>query len=160
MKSSTLAARPSRCAAIAISMPTVMTPVPPTPVTSRSQGASPSVSGMAGAGSASTRRRKSLPAPVASPSAPRRRRGVAPTRPTKLGQKPWAQDSSRLQAEASMRRFLPIGVSIGCTATQLDCALQSPQPSQTPGWMCSRRGGVASSPLRRRRRFSAAQVCS
>jgi hypothetical protein len=36
MKSSTLALLPSRCAAIVMSAPTVTTPVPPTPVTSRS----------------------------------------------------------------------------------------------------------------------------
>ena len=36
MKSSTLADLPSRWAAIAITAPTVTTPVPPTPVTSRS----------------------------------------------------------------------------------------------------------------------------
>ncbi len=36
MKSSTLALLPSRCAAMVIRAPTVTTPVPPTPVTSRS----------------------------------------------------------------------------------------------------------------------------
>ncbi len=35
--SSTLAARPSMCAAMAISAPTVRTPVPPMPVTSRAR---------------------------------------------------------------------------------------------------------------------------
>ena len=52
MKSSTLAEWPSRCAAIAITAPTVTTPVPPTPVTSRSYG--PVQACGAGSGSVST----------------------------------------------------------------------------------------------------------
>src|SRR5260370_780464 len=51
MKSSSDALRPSRCAAMAISAPTVTTPVPPTPVTRMSYGASSSRTG--GTGSAS-----------------------------------------------------------------------------------------------------------
>ena len=48
--SSTLAALPSRCAAIASTAPTVSTPVPPMPVTSRAWGAC-ATSSTAGAGS-------------------------------------------------------------------------------------------------------------
>ena len=46
------------------------------------------------------------------------------------------------------------------TATQFDCTEQSPQPSQTRSLMKRRRAGSTSSPFFRRRRFSAAQVCS
>ena len=51
-------------------------------------------------------------------------------------------------------------VSSGSTATQLLCTVQSPQPSHTRSLMTRRRAGSTSSPFLRRRRFSAAQVCS
>ena len=88
MKSSTLADLPSRCAAIAINAPTVTTPVPPTPVTSRSYG--PVQVCAAGRGSA---------ADVAGKFVQRRPRARRPAcaacrrvTPTKLGQKPLAQE--------------------------------------------------------------------
>ena len=89
MKSSTLADLPSRCAAIAISAPTVTTPVPPTPVTSRSYG--PVQACGAGSGSLSTWARE--PRPRRGPaSAPGRFFRLPPITPTKLGQKPLAQE--------------------------------------------------------------------
>ncbi|MDT4846086.1 hypothetical protein FQZ97_800940 [compost metagenome] len=87
MKSSTLADLPSRCAAIAMTAPTVTTPVPPTPVTSRSYG--PVHACGAGCASAPTRCRKAS-RPAA--SAPLLRRSLPPVTPTKLGQKPLAQE--------------------------------------------------------------------
>ena len=59
-----------------------------------------------------------------------------------------------------MRRLRPSGVSFGSMLTQLDCAEQSPQPSHTASKMNIRRSGSSNSPRLRRRRFSAAQVCS
>ena len=88
MKSSTLAEWPSRCAAIAISAPTVTTPVPPTPVTSRSYG--PVQACGAGSGSVSTSAAKRSAAGPA--SAPGRFFSRPPTMPTKLGQKPFAHE--------------------------------------------------------------------
>jgi hypothetical protein len=43
---------------------------------------------------------------------------------------------------------------------QFDCTEQSPQPSQTAGLISTRRAGSSISPRLRRRRFSAAQVCT
>ena len=86
MKSSTDACLPSRCAAIVISAPTVTTPVPPTPVTSMSNGPVQ----FQGAGrpicsiSAASR--------FASKPAPTRFFSVAPVTVTKLGQKPLMQE--------------------------------------------------------------------
>ena len=87
MKSSTLALLPSRCAAIVISAPTVTTPVPPTPVTSRSHG--PVQVCAAGGSSAATR---DVSASCEADSAPIFLRRVPPLTPTKLGQKPFAQE--------------------------------------------------------------------
>ena len=87
MKSSTLARLPSRCAAIAITAPTVTTPVPPTPVTSRSHG--PVQGCGAGSGRRATRSRNAGAWPE---SAPLFLRSRPPLTPTKLGQKPWAHE--------------------------------------------------------------------
>ena len=88
MKSSTLAECASRCAAIAITAPTVTTPVPPTPVTSRSYGPVQACGGGSGKAATSASKR-AAPAPA---SAPARFLGLPPITPTKLGQKPLAHE--------------------------------------------------------------------
>ena len=65
-----------------------------------------------------------------------------------------------LQVDWLMARLRPMSVSSGSTEMQFDCTEQSPQPSQTAGLMTRRRGGSSSVPRLRRRRFSAAQVCT
>ncbi len=65
-----------------------------------------------------------------------------------------------LQVDWLMARLRPISVSSGSTEMQFDCTEQSPQPSQTAGLMKTRRAGSSSVPRLRRRRFSAAQVCT
>src|SRR6476620_8685474 len=122
VKSSTEAPLPSRCAAIVINAPTVMTPVPPTPVTRRLNGVSSDV--RLGSGSVFARASASMPAP-------RFLRRVAPSTVTKLGQKPLTQEKSWLQVERLIWRLRPNGVSLGSTLRQFDSTEQSPQPSQT-----------------------------
>ena len=51
-------------------------------------------------------------------------------------------------------------VSIGTIETQFDCTPQSPQPSQMSVLMNTRLSGSGNLPRLRRRRFSAAQVCT
>ncbi len=109
---------PSRCAAIEISAPTVTTPVPPTPVTSTLK--VPSMAGSAGSGISGIWN-----------SAAAFFFGSAPSTVTKDGQKPLRQEKSLLQADWSISRLRPNGVSFGRMATQFDCTPQSPQPSQT-----------------------------
>ena len=88
MKSSTLALLPSRCAAIAITAPTVTTPVPPTPVTSRSYGPVQTwAGGRRQRGRRGTRRGRGR-SPERLPSCATSR----PSTPTKLGQKPFTQE--------------------------------------------------------------------
>ena len=65
-----------------------------------------------------------------------------------------------LQFDWSIARLRPNSVSFGSTEMQFDCTEQSPQPSQTRSLMNTRRGGSSIRPRLRRRRFSAAQVCS
>ncbi|KAF1052822.1 MAG: hypothetical protein GAK41_00969 [Burkholderia gladioli] len=86
MKSSTDALRPSRCAAMLISAPTVTTPVPPTPVTSMSYGAASSRA--AGSGSAATRAASA----ASSNAMPTACFSAAPSTVTKLGQKPFTHE--------------------------------------------------------------------
>src|SRR6476646_7930371 len=59
-----------------------------------------------------------------------------------------------------MVRLRPSSVSSGSTEMQFDCTEQSPQPSQTAGLISTRRCGSSIRPRLRRRRFSAAQVCT
>src|SRR5690348_8242710 len=102
--------------------PTVMTPVPPTPVTRRSYGRSsaPSV----GSGRVAARATASRPDGAFA-------RRLAPSTVTKLGQKPLRQEKSLLQVERLIFRLRPNGVSFGSTLRQFDSTEQSPQPSQT-----------------------------
>ena len=79
---------------------------------------------------------------------------------TKLGQKPLTQLKSLLQVLWLICRLRPNSVSSGSTDRQLDCALQSPQPSHTSSLMTTRLAGSASVPRLRLRRFSVAQVWS
>ena len=65
-----------------------------------------------------------------------------------------------LQVDWLMVRLRPISVSSGSTEMQFDCTEQSPQPSQTAGLIITRRAGSSIRPRLRRRRFSAAQVCT
>ena len=95
-----------------------------------------------------------LPVPARSPC------GTAPCTVTKLGQKPLRQEKSLLQADWSMTRLRPNSVSSGWIATQFDWTPQSPQPSQTSSLMSTRWLGAGSVPRFRRRRISAAQVWS
>src|SRR5260370_31112404 len=122
VKSSTEAPLPSRCAAIATKAPTVITPVPPTPVTSRLKGFV--ISARSGSASASARDNRSI-------SAPRFLRRVAPSTVTKLGQKPFKQEKSLLQEDRLIWSLRPNGVSFGSTLSQLDSTEQSPHPSPT-----------------------------
>src|SRR5215510_5846630 len=85
-------------------------------------------------------------------------RTLAPCTVTRLGQKPLRQEKSLLQADWSISRLVPSGVSNGTTATQLDFTPQSPQPSHTAALMYTRLSGSGNRPRLRRRRFSAAQV--
>ena len=87
MKSSTDALLPSRCAAMLISAPTVTTPVPPTPVTRMSYGASSRCVRRASA--AHRRVRASASGSNALPAA---FFSFAPSSVTKLGQKPFTQE--------------------------------------------------------------------
>ena len=59
-----------------------------------------------------------------------------------------------------MRRLRPSSVSTGSIEMQFDCTEQSPQPSQTPSLITTRRSGSGNSPRLRSRRASAAQVWS
>jgi hypothetical protein len=68
------------------------------------------------------------------------------------------QEKSLLQADWSIARLRPKGVSTGTMATQFDCTPQSPQPSQISVLMKTRVSGSGNAPRLRRRRFSAAQV--
>ena len=65
-----------------------------------------------------------------------------------------------LQFDWLMVRLRPNSVSSGSTEMQFDCTEQSPQPSQTAALIITRRDGSSISPRLRRRRFSAAQVCT
>src|SRR6202000_925947 len=85
---------------------------------------------------------------------------LPPSTVTNEGQKPFRQEKSLLQEDWLMVRLRPSSVSSGSTEMQLDCTEQSPQPSQTAGLMITRRAGSSSVPRLRRRRFSAAQVCT
>jgi hypothetical protein len=123
----------------------VTTPVPPTPVTTMLW--VPRMAGICGAGRSGRVR--------AVGSGLRMR---APSRVTKEGQKPSRQEKSLLQADWSISRLVPSGVSNGRMATQFDLTEQSPQPSQTSGLMKTRVSGSGKRPFLRRRRFSAAQV--
>ena len=151
MKSSTLDPLPSRCAAIVINAPTVMTPVPPTPVTSRSNG----FCNFGKAGGVMSDSSASI-----STSAPVFLRRTAPSRVTKLGQKPFRQEKSLLQLDRLILRLRPSSVSSGSMLRQLLSSEQSPQPSQTAGLIKAKRFGSSIWPRLRRRRFSVAQVCS
>ena len=83
-----------------------------------------------------------------------------PSTVMKLGQKPFRQDTSLLQVDWLIWRLRPNSVSSGSTLRQLDCTLQSPQPSQTSSLITTRLGGSTRLPRLRRRRFSVAQVWS
>src|SRR5829696_3581421 len=109
-----------------IRAPTVTTPVPPTPVTRRSNGLSRA--GRAGAGSCPARATASTPIPVLA-----RRR--APSTVTKLGQNPLRHEKSLLQVDRLIRRLRPKGVSLGSTLRQFDSTEQSPHASQTRSLM-------------------------
>jgi hypothetical protein len=76
---------------------------------------------------------------------------------TKLGQNPSTHAKSSVQAEASMRRFSPSGVSTGVSARQFDRAPQSPQSSHTSSLMNACTAGAGCAPRLMRRRFSVAQ---
>ena len=154
MKSSTEACLRSRCAAMVIRAPTVTTPVPPTPVTSRSKG--PVQVHAGGSPMAASSRCTSAGVKLA----PTFFFSTAPSTLTKLGQKPLTQLKSLLQLVCSMARLRPKSVSTGTTLRQLLAWPQSPQPSHTCSLMKMRRGGSANSFFLRRRRFSAAQVWS
>jgi len=65
-----------------------------------------------------------------------------------------------LQVDWLIVRLRPNSVSSGSTEMQFDCTEQSPQPSHTAGLMIKRREGSSIRPRLRRRRFSAAQVCT
>ena len=125
----------------------VTTPVPPTPVMTTFQ--VPSIRGNAGSGRSPT-----SSGVVAS------LRISAPSTVTKDGQKPFTQEKSLLHDDWSMARLRPSSVSTGTMATQFDCTPQSPQPSQTSVLMKIRLSGSGNWPRLRRRRFSAAQVCT
>ena len=140
------ARRPSRCAAIASTAPMVTTPVPPMPATSTLH--APGLR----AGGAGTSGRACLDGS--------RRRSWPPCTDTNDGQNPFEQLRSLLQLDWSISRLRPSAVSFGTIDTQFDCTEQSPQPSQTSALMNIRTGGSGASPRLRRRRFSAAQVCS
>ena len=65
-----------------------------------------------------------------------------------------------LQLDWLIVRLRPNSVSSGSTEMQFDCTEQSPQPSQTAALIITRRDGSSIRPRLRRRRFSAAQVCT
>src|SRR5829696_7468738 len=109
-----------------MSAPTVTTPVPPTPVTSRSNGRSRV--GTAGAARSAARASTSTPDIVFA-------RRLAPSTVTKLGQKPFRQEKSLLQVDRLILRLRPKGVSLGSTLRQLDSTEQSPQASHTRSLM-------------------------
>ena len=129
----------------------VMTPVPPTPATTMPQALS--ATGSAGSGSGGSAARSPFFWRCGFLSCP-------PSTVTKLGQKPFTQEKSLLQAFWLMRRLRPNSVSTGSTLRQLLCTEQSPQPSQTASLMTTRLAGSAIRPRLRRRRFSVAQVWS
>ncbi len=85
---------------------------------------------------------------------------VTPETVTKDGQNPLRQERSVLQAEGETRRLRPYSVSTGSIATQFDCAVQSPQFSQTRGLISTVVAGWAIAPRLRLRRFSVAQTWS
>ncbi|MNN10316.1 hypothetical protein D3C81_1232370 [compost metagenome] len=130
--------------------PMVTMPVPPMPATTMRCGLP--ASGSAGIGIAGG---------VALPPA-----GFAgcfswpPSTVTKLGQKPLVQEKSLLQVSWLTLRLRPKSVSTGCTARQLLCTEQSPQPSHTSSLMTTRRAGSAMVPRLRSRRFLVAQAWS
>ena len=135
------------------SCPIVMMPVPPTPATTMPQASS--AAGSVGCGGSATLasdacRAGSLAGFFSS----------APSTLTKLGQKPFRQASSWLQASWLMRRLRPNSVSTGSTARQLLCTEQSPQPSHTSSLMTRVRLAAGIVPRFLRRRFSVAQVWS
>ncbi len=108
------------------SAPTVTTPVPPTPVTSRSNGLSRH--GRSGVASSPARETKSTSVKVFL-------RLTAPSTVTKLGQNPFRQEKSLLQFDRLILRLRPNGVSFGSTLRQFDSTEQSPQPSHTRSLM-------------------------
>ena len=85
---------------------------------------------------------------------------VAPVSVTNEGQNPFRQEKSLLHDDWSMARLRPSSVSTGTMDTQFDCTPQSPQPSQTSVLMKTRLLILGKVPRLRRRRFSAAQVCT
>src|SRR5690242_17295874 len=91
--------------------PIVTTPVPPTPVTSRSYGLSSET--VAGNGSLAARAWKSSALTSFFLRLP-------PSTVTKLGQKPFRQEKSLLQEERLICRLRPNGVSFGSTDRQFD----------------------------------------
>src|SRR5690606_1943701 len=84
------------------------------------------------------------------PAVPVARRNFAPWTVTNDGQKPLTQEKSLLHDDWSMRRLRPNSVSSGCTETQLDATLQSPQPSHTSSLMNTRLLGSGKVPILRR----------
>ena len=131
----------------------VTTPVPPTPVTSRSQAS-------ASFGRSGAVRRGASRWKVASASSAAFFLSVAPRTVTKLGQKPLRQEKSLLQVFWLIWRLRPNSVSFGSTDRQLDSTPQSPQPSQTSSLMTAKVLGSSICPRLRRRRFSVAHICS
>ena len=122
--SMTLAALPSRWAAMPRIDPTVSTPVPPMPVMSTLYASGSG--GLAGGDKFSK-----IDASSAGVFAPSPLRGPPPSTETNEGQNPSRQLKSLLQFDWSILRLRPNSVSSGWTLTQLDFLLQSPQPSHT-----------------------------
>src|SRR5436190_9683927 len=83
---------------------------------------------------------------------------LPPLTVTKLGQKPLTQEKSLLQVLWLMLRLRPNSVSCGCTATQLLCSEQSPQPSQTSSLISTRLSTSTRVPRLRSRRFLVAHI--
>ena len=146
---------PSMCAATPSNWPMVMTPVPPTPATTRPQTPSCAVARSAIVGSGMS----SIWLELASAGAFFLRR-LPPSTVTKLGQNPLTHETSLLQVLWLIWRLRPKSVSSGSTLMQLLCTPQSPQPSHTSSLITTRTAGSTSVPRLRRRRFSVAQVWS
>ena len=126
----------------------VITPVPPTPVTTMPY--APSSAGSSGSG-----RTGNGTSPAASAW-----RSLPPLTVTKLGQKPFRQEKSLLQADWSIRRLRPNSVSCGLDGDAVDwhAAIAAALADQLVDDHPLVRVGKA--PRLRRRRFSAAQVWS
>ena len=114
--------------------PQVTIPPPPMPANRPRQGDAASASVGSGRPTASSASRAAHRAAGSLPLAC----GASDFVVTKLGQNPLRQDRSVLQLVGLMRRLRPCSVSTGSMAMQCDCAVQSPQFSQTRSLITTR----------------------